>query len=83
MPVGVAVWIRPVGGWLNSPGCKKDHVDGVNFPMSDASTMQPLSAESQEDTGHGRHRGPVSVHDGETAPRGRHRKQAEDAEAAA
>ncbi|WP_202424820.1 hypothetical protein [Streptomyces sp. HUCO-GS316] len=52
--------------------------------MSDASTMQPLSTEAQEQSGHGRHRGPVSVHDGETAPRGRHRKPSvEEAEAAA
>ena len=47
--------------------------------MSDASTMQRLSAESQEDAGHGRHRGPVSVQDGDPAPQGRHRKESEDA----
>ncbi|GAA3991790.1 hypothetical protein OG252_35330 [Streptomyces sp. NBC_01352] len=45
--------------------------------MSDASTNQH-TADVQESTGHGRHRGPVSVqHDGEAAqaaPRGRHRK---------
>ncbi|MGI5454342.1 hypothetical protein ACQEWB_14435 [Streptomyces sp. CA-249302] len=51
--------------------------------MSDASTMQPLSTESQGDTGHGRHRGQNSAQDGDTAPRGRHRKQSEDTEAAA
>ncbi|MFI7497457.1 hypothetical protein ACIBVL_02905 [Streptomyces sp. NPDC049687] len=52
--------------------------------MSDASTRQPLSADSQETAGHGRHRGPVSSHDGDSAPSGRHRKPAEDkAEAAA
>ncbi|MCX4761591.1 hypothetical protein OG562_11495 [Streptomyces sp. NBC_01275] len=52
--------------------------------MSDASTMQPLSAASQEAAGHGRHRGPVSSQDGDSAPLGRHRKPAEDkAEAAA
>jgi hypothetical protein len=51
--------------------------------MSDARTMQPLSTEAREDAGHGRHRGPVSVHDGDTAPRGRHRKTAEETEAAA
>ncbi|MEI5100244.1 hypothetical protein RB200_19085 [Streptomyces sp. PmtG] len=28
-----------------------------------------------QDTGHGRHRGPVAAHDEEGAPRGRHRKQ--------
>ncbi|MFJ4618327.1 hypothetical protein [Streptomyces sp. NPDC088812] len=50
--------------------------------MSDASTT-PLSADAQE-TGHGRHRGPVAAQDGESAPRGRHRKPAvEKAEAAA
>ncbi|MBK3640017.1 MULTISPECIES: hypothetical protein [Streptomyces] len=51
--------------------------------MSDTSTMQPLSAETQGDAGHGRHRGPNSAQDGDTAPRGRHRKPAEDTEAAA
>ncbi|MCH5676213.1 MULTISPECIES: hypothetical protein [Streptomyces] len=51
--------------------------------MSDTSTMQPLSAEAQEDAGHGRHRGPVSVQDGDTAPQGRHRKQSEDTGTAA
>ncbi|WP_185124021.1 hypothetical protein [Streptomyces sp. TLI_185] len=51
--------------------------------MSNTSTMQPLSAEDQEDAGHGRHRGPGSAQDGDTAPRGRHRKPAEDSEAAA
>ncbi|WP_173877753.1 hypothetical protein [Streptomyces sp. 3214.6] len=45
--------------------------------MSDASTMQPLSTDSQETAGHGRHRGPVSSHDGDSAPHGRHRKPAE------
>ncbi|MFJ8105606.1 hypothetical protein [Streptomyces sp. NPDC096132] len=52
--------------------------------MSDASTTQPLSADAQETAGHGRHRGPVSSHEGEATPSGRHRKPAEDrAEAAA
>ncbi|WP_327314658.1 hypothetical protein [Streptomyces sp. NBC_01235] len=46
--------------------------------MSDATTMQPLSADSQETAGHGRHRGPVSSHDGDSAPHGRHRKPAEN-----
>ncbi|MEU2288828.1 hypothetical protein ABZ614_44310 [Streptomyces sp. NPDC013178] len=45
--------------------------------MSDASTMQPLSADSSETAGHGRHRGPVSSHDSESSPRGRHRKPAD------
>ncbi|MFF0779044.1 hypothetical protein [Streptomyces sp. NPDC003720] len=52
--------------------------------MSDTSTTQQLSADSQDAGGHGRHRGPVAVQDGDTAPRGRHRKPAEEtAEAAA
>ncbi|MHC3474064.1 hypothetical protein ACYF6T_35935 [Streptomyces sp. 7R007] len=50
--------------------------------MSDASTTQPPRTDT-EDTGHGRHRGPVSAHDSEAAPRGRHRKVAEEAETAA
>ncbi|MGV9451045.1 hypothetical protein [Streptomyces sp. NPDC003635] len=50
--------------------------------MSDATTTQP-PAETQEDTGHGRHRGPVSSHDGEAAPRGRHRKPMEQTGTAA
>ncbi|MBG0855672.1 hypothetical protein I2W78_28450 [Streptomyces spinoverrucosus] len=41
--------------------------------MSDASTSQPLP-DFQDTTGHGRHRGPVSTQETETAPRGRHRK---------
>lgn len=45
--------------------------------MSDTRTMQ-LSADSQEMAGHGRHRGPVSSHDGDQAPHGRHRKPAEN-----
>ncbi|MFE9438038.1 hypothetical protein ACFYO2_03325 [Streptomyces sp. NPDC006602] len=54
--------------------------------MSDASKNQH-TADVQESTGHGRHRGPVSVqHDSETAqtvPRGRHRKPVEQTESAA
>ncbi|MFE9607599.1 hypothetical protein [Streptomyces sp. NPDC006012] len=50
--------------------------------MSDTSTKQPLSAGSQEADGHGRHRGPVTSKDGESAPSGRHRKP-EPAESAA
>ncbi|MGW2047016.1 hypothetical protein ACWCPF_17830 [Streptomyces sp. NPDC001858] len=45
--------------------------------MSDASTMQPLSADSHETAGHGRHRGQISSQDGDSAPHGRHRKPAE------
>ncbi|MFI8187770.1 hypothetical protein ACIF8T_03005 [Streptomyces sp. NPDC085946] len=49
--------------------------------MSDASTHQPRHADVQEiAAGHGRHRGPVSTRDGETAPRGRHRKPVQEAE---
>jgi hypothetical protein len=56
--------------------------DGVSFPMSDASTNQQ-SADVQESTGHGRHRGPVAVQDREAAPRGRHRKPVEQTDSAA
>jgi hypothetical protein len=46
--------------------------------MSDTSTTQPLSADSQEAAGHGRHRGPIAAQETETAPHGRHRKPAEE-----
>ncbi|MFJ5259426.1 hypothetical protein ACIQAC_02960 [Streptomyces sp. NPDC088387] len=45
--------------------------------MNDASTSQQLSADAQEPSGHGRHRGPVSGQETESVPRGRHRKPAE------
>ena len=45
--------------------------------MSNASTTQPLDIEAHQAPGHGKHRGPVSSHDGEAAPSGRHRKQGE------
>ncbi|MFE9168187.1 hypothetical protein [Streptomyces kebangsaanensis] len=54
--------------------------------MSDASTTQPFEATdqaAQSAPGHGRHRGPVSSHDGEAAPSGRHRKPTGETEAAA
>jgi hypothetical protein len=54
--------------------------------MSNASTTQPGPADVQDvqkASGHGRHRGPVSAHDSETAPSGRHRKQGEETESAA
>ncbi|MDN0194560.1 hypothetical protein [Streptomyces sp. S.PNR 29] len=55
--------------------------------MSNASTNQPQQAQGADvqeiAVGHGRHRGPVSQQDGETAPRGRHRKPAEETETAA
>ncbi|MEU4655838.1 hypothetical protein AB0G32_18150 [Streptomyces sp. NPDC023723] len=49
--------------------------------MNDASTNQPMRADGADvrataDFGHGRHRGPVSAQDAETAPQGRHRKEA-------
>ncbi|MGW1542650.1 hypothetical protein ACWCPM_20845 [Streptomyces sp. NPDC002309] len=44
--------------------------------MSDTITSQPLP-EVQDSTGQGRHRGPVSTHDSESAPHGRHRKPLE------
>ncbi|MFC7883439.1 hypothetical protein ACFUVV_16420 [Streptomyces sp. NPDC057376] len=55
--------------------------------MNDASTTQPTQADgadvSEIESGHGRHRGPVSSQDGAQAPRGRHRKPAEESETAA
>ncbi|MGQ5637157.1 MULTISPECIES: hypothetical protein [unclassified Streptomyces] len=52
--------------------------------MSDTSTTQQLSADSQDAAGHGRHRGPVAAQESESAPHGKHRKPAEQsAEAAA
>ncbi|MFJ7899123.1 hypothetical protein ACIQ6V_01135 [Streptomyces sp. NPDC096198] len=45
--------------------------------MSDTSTASPLSAEAQDDLGHGRHRGPVSAEDHDAAPHGRHRRPSE------
>ncbi|NEA62001.1 hypothetical protein [Streptomyces sp. SID12488] len=64
--------------------------------MNDSSTMQPLSTDAHEGTNHsnghtsgyssgyssgyGKHRGPVSAHNDETAPHGRHRKPSEQAE---
>ncbi|MFB7457924.1 hypothetical protein ACIOC2_06725 [Streptomyces sp. NPDC088337] len=51
--------------------------------MSDASTTQPSAADVEESAAHGKHRGPVSVGDGEAAPSGRHRRPAEQNESAA
>ncbi|MEU3895544.1 hypothetical protein ACFW4M_17420 [Streptomyces sp. NPDC058794] len=55
--------------------------------MNDASTTQPTQADGADvteiESGHGRHRGPVSSQDGAQAPRGRHRKPAEESETAA
>ncbi|WP_330340410.1 hypothetical protein [Streptomyces sp. NBC_00557] len=51
--------------------------------MSDTSTTQQLSADSQEAVGHGRHRGPVAAQESESAPHGKHRKPAEQTTEAA
>jgi hypothetical protein len=58
--------------------------------MNDANTMQPLSTDAHEATGYsngnghgdgyGKHRGPVSAHNDEATPHGRHRKPSEQAE---
>uniref|UniRef100_A0AAU3I1V0 Uncharacterized protein n=1 Tax=Streptomyces sp. NBC_01393 TaxID=2903851 RepID=A0AAU3I1V0_9ACTN len=47
--------------------------------MNDSSTMEAPGTNVHETSaarseGHGRHRGPVSGHDGEAPPQGRHRK---------
>jgi hypothetical protein len=47
--------------------------------MNDISTStQPPGAETEQATGHGRHRGPVSAQEPETQPRGRHRRDGEE-----
>ncbi|MEU9480691.1 hypothetical protein [Streptomyces sp. NPDC048191] len=51
--------------------------------MSDTSTTEQLSADSQEAAGHGRHRGPIAVQESESAAHGRHRKPAEETTEAA
>ncbi|MFE7432675.1 hypothetical protein ACIPH4_28835 [Streptomyces tendae] len=55
--------------------------------MNDASTTQPIQAAGADvfetDTGHGKHRGPVSSQEGVATPKGRHRKPAEETETAA
>ncbi|WP_399884427.1 hypothetical protein ACGH7X_11810 [Streptomyces sp. BBFR51] len=55
--------------------------------MNDASTNQPIQAAgadvSETDTGHGKHRGPVSSQEGVATPQGRHRRPAEESETAA
>jgi hypothetical protein len=48
--------------------------------MNNTSTAQTMSADTQEASGHGKHRGPVSAQDGETAPHGRHRKPSDQSE---
>ncbi|MEU3144471.1 MULTISPECIES: hypothetical protein [unclassified Streptomyces] len=51
--------------------------------MNDASTNQAQATEGgQTATGHGKHRGPVSQQDAMAAPRGRHRRPAEEKETA-
>jgi len=51
--------------------------------MSDTITMEPPATDTHEvtalDTGHGKHRGPVSAQDDEATPRGRHRRTSEQA----
>ncbi|MET8900619.1 MULTISPECIES: hypothetical protein [unclassified Streptomyces] len=55
--------------------------------MNDASTTQPMQADgadvSETDTGHGKHRGPVSSQEAAATPRGRHRKPSEESGTAA
>ncbi|WKE71959.1 MULTISPECIES: hypothetical protein [unclassified Streptomyces] len=51
--------------------------------MSDTSMTEQLSADSLEDAGHGRHRGPVSATETDTSPHGRHRRAAEETTEAA
>ncbi|PPS90290.1 hypothetical protein [Streptomyces sp. MH60] len=55
--------------------------------MNDTSTTQPIQAAGadvpESDTGHGKHRGPVSSQEGVATPRGRHRRPAEESETAA
>ncbi|MFJ2604759.1 hypothetical protein ACIQOU_25765 [Streptomyces sp. NPDC091279] len=51
--------------------------------MSDASTHQTPSDDSQQSVGHGRHRGEVSAQEGPTDPHGRHRKPEQTRTAAA
>ncbi|TDT41309.1 hypothetical protein EV562_102708 [Streptomyces sp. BK208] len=55
--------------------------------MNDTSTTQPIQAAgadvSEIDTGHGKHRGPVSSQVGEATPQGRHRKPAGESGTAA
>ncbi|MCX4810692.1 MULTISPECIES: hypothetical protein [unclassified Streptomyces] len=48
--------------------------------MSDTNSAQTMSADTQEASGHGKHRGPVSVQESESAAHGRHRKPSEQAE---
>ncbi|MER7401004.1 hypothetical protein ABT373_00620 [Streptomyces sp. NPDC000070] len=48
--------------------------------MSDASKNQRTSDVQAISAGHGRHRGEISTKDGETAPRGRHRKPVAETE---
>ncbi|GGW30906.1 hypothetical protein [Streptomyces caelestis] len=48
--------------------------------MSDASKNQRTADVQAISAGHGRHRGEISTQDGETAPRGRHRKPVAETE---
>nr|WSY55331.1 hypothetical protein OG999_37870 [Streptomyces sp. NBC_00886] len=51
--------------------------------MNDTNTAQTMSADAQEASGRGKHRGPVSAQDGDSAAHGRHRKPSEQSEYAA
>ncbi|MGW4566296.1 hypothetical protein ACWEN3_29100 [Streptomyces sp. NPDC004561] len=51
--------------------------------MSDTSTTEQLSADSQETAGHGRHRGAIAAQESDAAPHGKHRKPAEESVEAA
>lgn len=51
--------------------------------MNNTNTAQAMSADTQEASGHGKHRGPVSAQEAESAPHGRHRKPSGQSEHAA
>ncbi|MFI6402989.1 hypothetical protein [Streptomyces sp. NPDC050548] len=48
--------------------------------MNDTNTAQTMSADAQDTSGHGKHRGPVSAQDGDAATHGRHRKPSEQSD---
>ncbi|MFF4346352.1 hypothetical protein [Streptomyces sp. NPDC001530] len=53
--------------------------------MSDTSTMEPRVTGPEATAhaeGHGKHRGPISGHDDEATPQGRHRKPSDQDTAA-
>jgi hypothetical protein len=54
--------------------------------MSDTNTMEwPVTTyeDTARDEGHGKHRGPVSGHDDEATPQGRHRKPSDQTDLSA